>query len=1820
MTLTRQQKAKLDAQLDRWQQDLVNLTKRNKLLFFKHAKTASLEIVAPSMSQIEAGLSDPGWTFRIPPDPKEDITPRPRKATELETTKRTRNELLNSLKNLERTTSQTHLDTGLWVLYLGYGMLTWTEVDGGDPVESPLLLQPAVLARPNSPTEFTLKASDDDAVVNPALAIKLANDFDISLPTIDDVDGGPGAVLREVGRRIGNRPGWRVDERVVLTTFTFHKEAMYRDLLTNRKEIAEHPLVQIAAIGSSAGADRFDFVPPTEDELETLLPPEDLVSILDADSTQRKCIVAAREGRSFVMDGPPGTGKSQTIANVIAELLHLGKSVLFVSEKAAALEVVANRLKNQRLGEFILELHSHKATRKELALELGRALELSPQASSKFTNTDRSQLVRIREQLNNYAIAVNQRREPLGRSLHQVIGRTLELQESPHAPVARVADASMTAEFLAHVVATAEQLGRAWKPVSVGDDFLWRSLRDTAFSAGRQQEIERLIAECRDAVERIQEVSSLFDTSLGLGWRSTPADVDRLFRLLSLTEAHPRRGELPVAWLTQTDLQSVIALVNSRRQHVSRLLNLYDTAQRLGGDSWRGTPLGAARTARNALKGLDATSQPFTLSPDARVNSVSQVLDLWADVEKHVAELQSDAHTVASAFGISAAGLSAARCSELAELTGLMGSTTPPEPSWLSPFAQAALTEAVTVLTELVADYRRRRDALSSTFTDQILELDLAGLKARLAANKGLRRLGGTYRADKKTLAGCVLTGKVTPAVIERLDDAVAWRELRDRLTSAESTHSQLLGSYYEGPLATDLDRIERALSVAQRAVALCGTTIPPEVSKQVARGATPSAEAQDAGERLRRNLEIWRLQIEPRLSQFGVDGSGQSLALLVSLVSTTRQDLETLRRVVVEANAATGRDLTVLDAVQLSEHAEEIHESEQYLESVALADAALLGPSWAGIASDFDVLEADLEWARRVVATAGGPLDESAASYLITMPETAESLGLQLGAVTKSWQAIADQFQSPWREHLSADFVASLESGLALLDDLGATTADIEVWTRHAIARQELTDAGLGDVVTFLEAQRVSGDQVAPAVERSMLENWVDAVMSADSRLKQLNPSDRADLVTKFQRLDRELVANAAAKVINACAERRPATALGVSGIIRREAQKRTRHKPIRVLLSETREVTLALKPCFMMSPLSVSQFLPPNFTFDVVIFDEASQVKPSDAVNCIYRGHQLIVAGDPRQLPPSNFFEHMAEEGTDDYDDEAPEDFESVLDVFLGSGIPSLPLQWHYRSQHESLITYSNYRFYDGRLHTFPGAVEQAQDVGVEMFKVAGVYRRGASRDNPVEAQKVVERVLYHRRNHPQLTLGVVAFSSAQESAIVAEFERQQPTAPEIGELLGGEDRLNGFFVKNLENVQGDERDIIIFSIGYGPDENGKFTEQMGPLGKSGGERRLNVAITRARRRIEVVASIAAGNFPGTSSAAGIRHLQRYLDYAERGVPALALDVVQADADVESVFEEQVLRVIQRLGFDAQPQVGVAGYRIDLGVRHPARPGEFVLGVECDGAAYHSSRVARDRDRLRQEVLEGLDWRLYRIWGPSWFRDPRGQEALLKKAIEHAVNGQQHQPSRAKAVTSTPDVELVEIDLGAPPNWSRTYIASSWKAPSGLGTVVHMVPLQQLATGVAQVVLDEGPVHEDVVRRRLAEAFGVGRIGDRIRTAFDDAIEHTIRQKSVERIERVFLQKPGTAVAVRLPDEDDERTRRKIAEVSTVERRLAITSLVSDSHRVSRDDLKVGFGRLFGWKRVGPEIDTTFERDVTQLLKGKALAKDSNGMLFVP
>ncbi|GHJ98550.1 hypothetical protein SY2F82_03480 [Streptomyces sp. Y2F8-2] len=914
-----------------------------------------------------------------------------------------------------------------------------------------------------------------------------------------------------------------------------------------------------------------------------------------------------------------------------------------------------------------------------------------------------------------------------------------------------------------------------------------------------------------------------------------------------------------------------------------------------------------------------------------------------------------------------------------------------------------------------------------------------------------------------------------------------------------------------------------------------------------------------------------------------------------------------------------------------------------------------LLGALYHGTNTDRDAVLDALDWAQKVRRTAhggiSGPLSEAAARTMLTA-----SADPSLAARDEDWRrqrdALVGYFEPERAEELRQELGESLAAAGSVLSRLDRDPFGPEAWTTCAEALTVLRRYHLNGLPDQLAGRDVSAEDFPAAVERAVLTAWVEHQLAVDARLKPMRAVERDQLVERFQSADKALVAAAHAEVIAACNARRPRrTTVGQAAVIRRQAELQRRHMPVRHLLKQTRDVVRLVKPCFMMSPLTVSQFLPSDFQFDVVIFDEASQVLPQDAVNSVYRGKALIVAGDPKQLPPTSFFSAGGDSDDDDeWDEEAVDSYESILDLCRGNSVlRGMPLRWHYRSRHENLIAFSNHEFYEDSMVTFPGALEHGPDIGVEFFKADGVYDRGGRSDNPGEAAKVTQRVIHHFETRPGLTLGVVALSKAQAEAIEEAVQKARLARPDLDRFFT-EDRLDGFFIKNLETVQGDERDVIILSIGYGPDQQGKLRSSFGPINKEGGWRRLNVAVTRARRRMEVVASFYGGDLPDSGNKS-VQHLKRYLQYAQHGPQILQTEAANPDAAPESPFEEEVLDVLRDWGYSVQPQVGVAGFRIDMAVRHPAAPGTYALGIECDGAMYHSSRAARDRDRLREAVLRDLGWRLHRIWGTDWYRNRRDAMARLRAAVEAACAEDPHtvtvagggkgggsadavgEPTAVDSEEGTADlvgaqpprVEFVAVNAG-PAAWSRPYqdvdldllveVRNRASRRRGLGVLELQDPdAIDVVADVAQCVIDvEGPVEEEVIFTRVRLAWGVGRAGQVVRDRIGRALKRLVRRGIVVRMGTAY-DRPGRELEyARTPT---ERCSRRVGEVPAPERQLVIRNVIEEGPGVQREDLLREAARFFGWARLGSDIRDALTADIDKLIADGTVVESEGGLM---
>ena len=730
----------------------------------------------------------------------------------------------------------------------------------------------------------------------------------------------------------------------------------------------------------------------------------------------------------------------------------------------------------------------------------------------------------------------------------------------------------------------------------------------------------------------------------------------------------------------------------------------------------------------------------------------------------------------------------------------------------------------------------------------------------------------------------------------------------------------------------------------------------------------------------------------------------------------------------------------------------------------------------------------------------------------------------------------------------------------------------------------------------------RVYAGEIPPAelverVELAISEQIWNQMCKADAELARIDGRLLDELVTHFRQLDAARIDAAAAEVARRHFDQKPTGSVGEMAIIRQEINKKSRFLPVRKLLDTAGNAIQILKPVFLMSPLSVAQYLAPGrLTFDILLIDEASQVRPEDALGAVARATQIVVVGDAKQLPPTNFFTRLGDDQDGDVnqpnDDGTPliAAMESILSLCDATLSNRTMLRWHYRSHHPALIAVSNDCFYDNKLLLPPSVAlgQVADGLGVVYHKSpSGGYDRGKSATNTVEADLVAEAVCAFARANPTKTLGVGTFSVAQRDCIRDRIDHHRREDPEL-EAFFTPNRPHAFFVKNLESIQGDERDVIFISVGYGRDAGGRLTGSFGPINNDGGERRLNVLITRAKERLEVFSSLTADDIDTSSRKAGIVALKKFLQYAEKGY----LEVpTRTDKPFDSDFEESVANFLRLRDFEVHPQVGMAGFYIDLGVLHPKNRARYVLGIECDGATYHSSRSARDRDRIRQKILEDRGWVIHRIWSTDWFNRRAAEEHRLLDALARAETA----PEEKRTEREPPSPPPPRTEVCPPPQTEvspRTtvpYQEAEFRVRSD--ALPHEVP-RKVEEAVRRIVDIEGPIHTEEVARRVATVWGLERAGSRIQDATRRALKALERQIALKPVGDFWMSAKAAEVQPRDRSEAQSSTLRRAEYLPPAEVSATAKEVLKENVRVPLNELVVEIARRLGFARTGQDL----------------------------
>lgn len=1700
-------------------------------------------------------------------------------------------------------------EQGINVLYLGIGYLKWRapttpKVDR----YAPLVLVPVALERSNAGEKFHLKWQGDEIVANLSLQLFLQRQFELTLPEIEEFESlHIDDYLGKIASLIEGKPDWAVvPDDAVLGLFSFAKFMMYRDLDPTSWE----PLGGLESIPTLRGVVSEGFpgaaISKNDEDIDATVSPERMRHVVDSDSSQSLVVHDVLKGRSIVVQGPPGTGKSQTIANIIAGAIADKKRVLFVAEKLAALEVVKRRLDQVRLGTACLELHSNKANKRALLEELRLTWNLSPLASEDSGPIVR-QLTERRDALNAYARRLHQELLPSKLTPYEVFGNLVRLRREGHvtARIRLESPLEWAWDKVGENQKLLQDLCDRVRTMGVPDQHAWAGVENETLLPNERDRLVREIAHLAGKLEDWRQSAAALTEMLDLPFSdrlSAPeAAIDRARVLLTA----PPLGAEALAHPSWEDPAGPEGLI----EDVRRAQNLRQACFELALES------ALDQTWEQTRQELSTVPSGFVLGKE---------LSALSDAHQKLSGMESDLSRLAQLVG-EQRPLTFEVVARICALAERASAAPQIDRDALVARIWDRGVDSVQNLVDWVEQVQSTRRELGDVFRESAWSSDLEDARLQIASRSGsfFRFLSGEWRAANRLVRAQLRNPKL-PAdqLLQGLDKLLDAQAALRRVEEGNTQGEEAFGANWErdrsdtaflrgvvtwmrGIRPLGLGAREQVAAIGDRGLAAeLAARLAPALA-DVQTNLSPVHELLLAGGQMLWSGEESSLTRVPlrRLT----DGTAPFAQTIRACDSLKETEALTAAQALERIDALTGAQAAIVALTQIDSHG-----------------AAAFGGFWSGLASDAAALEETSRWMitnaslRMLASRTTDPLRklDQATQQL----ERGERLGGKLSELFATLRFAGNE------EVAAEPSDVSVDGATRQLRAWEADPEGLPQWVAYIAQAKVAKRRGLKNFVDALATGTLAPDEARGTFDLAYYEAVLSAMVARDPELATFDGKKQTELVESFCELDRGRIDLAQRQVAQSHRERIPSKggAAGPVAVLLGEMARKKGHLPIRQLVERAAPAIQALKPVFMMSPLSVAQFLPPGAVeFDLLVIDEASQVQPIDALGAIARAKQLVIVGDERQLPPTRFFSKaLGGAPTPTDDTAAPADIESILGLCLARGLPDRMLEWHYRSRHQSLIAVSNSQFYNNKLLIVPSPYTSEAGVGLRFHHLPdAIYDRGGTSTNAREARTVAMAVIAHAQTAPHLTLGVAAFSTQQRRAIFDEVELLRRQHPETEGFFTAHAH-EPFFVKSLENIQGDERDVIFISIGYGRDARGGVSMNFGPVSNEGGERRLNVLISRAKSRCEVFSSITDEDIDlSRGKGKGTAALKLFMHYARTGRLHIAAETVNKR---EKTFEQEVAKALLERGYDLHMHVGVAGFFVDIAIADPEKPGRYVIGIECDGDSYRRSKGARDRDRLREQALRDKGWQVHRVWSAEWFLRPAAELDALVRVIEAAKLEpdpfEVKAASRSRAVPidieSVEHDDFVEVGLVSSDTLSDTdpYVEANFAVPSRQQEL-HTVPAMRMAGLVRDVVHIEGPIHRSEVVVRIRTLWGLQRAGGRIQTAVEDGICRAVEEGFIKE-EGEFLLWPARVIGVRDRGEVRSLTLRRPELLPPMEIDAAILKLVRENLGASPDEIALHVSRRLGFRTTSAQLRAALVGRCEALLASAALEL-RNGLL---
>lgn len=1639
-----------------WQNRLLDLSKRNRMISFKDSNAQVIRFDEPGFAELYTRLVIDGRSMQImrPVDRNVDATVfvmmrlmhhlsegldvgkgEIRTSGTLEASART-------IRNIKRYSDLSLQEKGTNILYLAFGFLYWRDRDmRGDWLKAPLILVPASLNQDSINQPFAVKKTEEDIIVNPTFAYYLEVNHGIKLPELKNTArlSEVTAFLEQTAAAV-ERLGWRVEQEVYLSTMSFLKTNMYNDLLENESRIMNHPIIRAFA------GDRNEFT--TLDEAATdfrhdAANVENVFEILNADSSQKDAVELSHRGISFVMQGPPGTGKSQTIANIIGQAIAEGKKVLFVSEKQAALDVVYRRLHDVGIANLCLPLHDPKTGKQVVLNQLECNLDAPKDQVSNEKIAELHQLDGLKDDLNAYVRLLHQVQEPLHMSLYEAYQLLFALSDTedvilslPGLPEVNRAGMNRMIREVSDYEVSRDRLGEKWY------SHPWVGIKKQNLSNANKQRLKENIEQLLKSLEPVQNFSVSEKKCLGdvITWNNR-REYESIGRLIAGCSVVPEHMVLNARSCRADEFPEDV------KASLAKLTAFYGVSE------------------QDFLTSIDEIKQRCSLNAEA-LQKLREQISVIDGLEENLTYLQIfQVMELLFQYELDARKLS------LTE-------------DYFSTEGLAKIEHLRTERKKQFEEAEKLRRSLLTRYTETVLNLPIEVTEEELPELAA--QISSLGINNEKSLS-LILETKYGVRIANKANEEELFSVVETLLDGVFDRFAELS----ENEFFFTYDLLEEARQKEEAGDTAWfndfGTML------QQYTGADPQTAKQGA----------WDDLLVAANDFYYVKTAYPELLSITHFSASEKDTLrETLKQISINNSIAqqvctgmTAYSLTGQAYAQrtMSEDVRSIFAYQQiYLnaQQLYMDDVDVFGNQYLMGSTDWDLIGRNIAFAEQINMLFSGAVSGAVRKLLIegakidwarlkeTMQEildirdkvpVIEKLSVKaaidaLNESTGSINALKANIVK-WHEMCFSaekinravyrdgeliydrDMIRTMLGDSKVLFDLldllcglreqetymqgflevyeepslfknmsvsnlcthltGCLTrfAEYDTMVEYQVCAEHCREDGLNDFIRRAYQIRRQPGILNKLFEKAFLTAWIDMISENQESISAFSSRIQENKINTFSTLDKKQLEIARERVLTTSYGRMPSRSagkvVGEMGILLREISKSRNAMTIRQLFNNIPHLLLTLKPCLMMSPLSVAYFLKADlYCFDMVIFDEASQIFPENAIGAILRGRQVIISGDSKQMPPTSFFQTALGSQEEDEEDDIAANSDSILEE-AENVLPNLSLTWHYRSRNESLITFSNRNMYSGSLVTFPNNAPNGTDSGVEYEYVENaVYE---NRCNDAEAFRCVQLTIEHFRAHPDRSLGIIAFSISQEDRIERAFNDYRSSHPQYEEFFSA-NRENPFFIKNLENVQGDERDTILLSVGYGKNAQGILRYNFGPLGMQGGERRLNVAITRAKHNIKLVTSLRPDDFDKsrTENNAGAKLLYDYIVYAIYGPNVGTRTVVQQSSDG---FKQYLCNVLREAGYRTAMNIGNSGYRVEIAVEDPNHSGSYVIGIETDGRAYYQARTVRDRECLRPDMLQSMGWSMYRAWSTQWIRDPETEKKKLLEFIEQKI-----------------------------------------------------------------------------------------------------------------------------------------------------------------------------------------------------------------------